>query len=282
MIGIGVYYSQNSILVNFICRVYCVPGSFDLLNYKLPPAQKIVGFFHGIDTATQNDYYTDVVHVLPQKAPRINEDADRYKWLPYLVGIYRIGKREPNEIIDLQIQKFNKFPPFKCCIDATREMFLVNALTRKYGESIIEPVKFMNAGNSNTKFQLKQIGYAYLHSGYQWPDDIAIEKTHPRLAKLIRILKKEMLHEQMEYTPSGKITFNEPVGRHNDLVHGWELSLKAVMEFQQKNLGYEKRKPEHNEYSNIVDEIYKDYPTEEIISDKIYDQNPGGIGSMPY
>jgi hypothetical protein len=246
-----------------------------------PPA-KIVGFFHGIDTATQNDYYTDVVHVLTEKPKMINTEAQRYTWNPFLVAIMRLKKMEPNEMMDQQIKWFNRFPPFRAQIDSSREEFLVNALIRKYGESVIIPVKFMNSGSSNTKFQLKQIGYSFLHGGYQWPNDTKIELTHRRLAKLIRILKKEMIHEQVQYTPTGKITFNEPVGKHNDLVHGWELSLKGVMEYQEKNLGYEKRNPEHNEYSNITDDIYKDYPTEETFSDEIFDRNVGGASSMPY
>jgi hypothetical protein len=246
------------------------------IEYQLPPPQEIVGFFHGIDTATQNDYYTDVVHVLPAKPKMINIEADRYKWLPYLVGIMRLKKMEPNEMIDTQIKYFNKFPPHRADIDSSREEFLVNALIRKYGETTIEPVKFLNAGTSNTKFQLKQIGYAYLHAGYQWPNEVALEDTHPRFAKLIRILKKEMIHEQVQYTSTGKITFNEPVGKHNDLVHGWELSLQAVMKFQERNLGYEKRSPEKStEYSNTIEDIYKDYPMEETLSDAVYDKVPG-------
>jgi hypothetical protein len=251
-------------------------------DYEIQPPAKIVGFFHGIDTATQNDYYTDVVHVLTEKPKMANEAAARFTWNPFLCGILRFRKLEPNKMIDLQVRYFNQFPPFRADIDSSREEFLVNALIRKYGESIIVPVKFMNAGASNTKFTLKQIGYSFLHGGYQWPNDTKLEKTHPRFAKLIRILKKEMIHEQVQYTPTGKITFNEPAGKHNDLVHGWELSLKAVMDFQQKNLGYEKRNPKQSEYSNVVDDIYKDYPTEETVSDQVFDRSVGSASSMPF
>ena len=230
-------------------------------KYKQSPdPQRIVGFFHGIDTATQNDYYTDVVHVLTEKPKLQNTESQRYIWNPYLAGIMRLKKMEPNLMVDTQIKFFNKFPPFMVQIDSSREEFLVNALIRKYGESIIIPVKFLNVGQTNVKFDLKQIGYSYLHAGYQWPDDSAVEKTHPRFAKLIRIMRKEMLHEQVQYTQSGRITFNEPAGKHNDLVHGWELSLKGVMEFQQKNLGYELRQPKHQEFANSMSEIYSDYP----------------------
>ena len=246
-------------------------------SYKIQEPAKVVGFFHGIDLATQNDYYTDVVHVLTEKPKLDNEEAQRSSWNPFLVGIIRLKKMEPNMMMDTQIRFFNKFPPFRVHIDSTREEFLVNAMISKYGSSVVVPVKFMNSGSSNTKFQLKQIGYSFLNGGYQWPDDHKLEKTHPRLARLIRILKKEMIHEQMQYTDSGRITFNEPAGRHNDLVHGWELSLKAVMEFQEKNLGYERRNPENAEYSNIMEDIYKDYPTEELMLDEVFDRSAPSI-----
>jgi len=245
--------------------------------------QKIVGFFHGIDTATQNDYYTDICHVLTEKPKLTNTESERYTWNPYLCGIMRLKKMEPNLMIDTQIKFFNKFPPFMVQIDSSREEFLVNAMMRKYGESIIIPNKFINSGASNTKFDLKQIGYSYLHAGYQWPNDIEIEKTHPRYAKLIRILKKELVHEQVQYTQSGRITFNEPAGKHNDLVHGWELSLKGVMEFQQKNLGYELRRPEHQEFANSMQDIYKDYPTDEDTgSDDVMDRMQEGTHTLPF
>lgn len=251
-----------------------------------PEPHNIVGFFHGIDTATQNDYYTDVVHVLTEKPKLANTESERFSWNPFLCGILRLKKMEPNEMIDTQIRFFNRFPPFRAQIDSSREEFLVNALIKKYGESIVIPTKFLNAGATNVKFDLKQIGFSYLDGGYEWPNDVEIEKTHPRLAKLIRILKKEMIHEQVEYTANGRITFNEPPGRHNDLVHGWELSLKGVMEFQQKNLGYELRKPEHSEYAHSMDDIYKDYPTgdEDNGEDAVLQKYNvgGGSSSLPF
>lgn len=235
---------------------------------------KIVGYFHGIDPATQGDYYTDVIHLLPEKpALNLEKPEDRFKWHPFLVGMMRLKHRDPNEIIDLQIQMFNRFPPMRVEIDSTREDFLSHALIRKYGESTIIPVKFLNSGQSNTKFHLKQIGYSYIDAGYQWPDDIKIEKTQPRNAKLLRILKKEMLHEQVSYTDTGSITFSHPSGKHNDLVHGWELSLDAVMKFQEKNLGYALRRVENPQWMTKLEETYKDYPTEEYVEDDIFGQS---------
>jgi len=242
--------------------------------------QPIVGFFHGIDPATQNDYYTDIVHVLTEK-PKLNPAKleDRFRWLPFICGILRLRKMDPNEMIDMQIRMFNKFPPMLAEVDITREDFYTNALIRKYGESKIIGVRFGNTGATNTKYQLKQVGYSYINAGYQWPDDTQIEKTQPKTAKLLRILKKEMMHEQVKYTPSGRVTFEHPIGKHNDMTHGWELSLKGVMDYQQKNLGYEKRKIDNPLFEQQQDKIYKDYPTEDLQYDTIYDRPSEGSAS---
>lgn len=245
----------------------------------------IVGFFHGIDVASQNDYYTDIIHVLTSK-PKITPQAptDRPVWIPFLASMFRTHHRSPDEIIDIQIKLFNKFPPIIAKIDTTREDFLTSALVRKYGESTVIPVRFLNSGSSNTKYQLKQRGFSYLDAGYEWPDVNILEKTQPKFAKLIKILKKEMLHEQVKYTSNERVTFDHPIGKHNDMVHGWELSLDAVMEFQQRNLGYEKQKPEKSEFKTLNDETYKDYPTEENLGtgNAIYDQvDMYGINNLP-
>ena len=155
-------------------------------------------------------------------------------------------------------------------IDASREIFVANGLIRKYGETKIIPVKFGNTGSTNTKFHLKQVGYSYINSGYQWPNYTKIETVNPSLAKLIKILKQEMMHEQVDYTETGRVTFKHPIGKNNDLVHGWELSLDAVMEFQQKNLGYEKRTIEPQLYPNAMVEAWRNREIEEE-EDDIYD-----------
>ena len=210
-------------------------------KYQKHEETSVAGFFHGIDPASKNDYYTDIVHMLTSKPKLdVSQPENRFTWVPFLVGAMRLKHRDPNEIMDLQVKMFNKFPPNIVKIDSSREDFLANAMIRKYGEKTVFPVKFLNSGNSNTKYHLKQIGYSYIHAGYQWPNQLELEKTHPNLAKIIKILQIEMKHEQVTYTDSGRITFKHPINKHNDLVHGWELSLDAVMQYQQKQIGYEK------------------------------------------
>lgn len=219
---------------------------------------KLVGFFHGIDPATKGDYYTNYVHALTEK-PRVTSQvrAEDFKWIPFAVNVIRLKKRDPNEIMDIQIRQFNKFPPMLVTIDASREDFLASALQRKYGESRIKALKFVNSGQSNVKFKLKQIGHAYIHAGYEWPDVNLLEKNYPRMAKLFRLTKKEMMYEIVTSTESGKVTFKHPIGKHNDLVHAWEMSLLSVMDFQKKNLGYQKREISSPEYKIVLEEIYK-------------------------
>ncbi len=83
------------------------------------------------------------------------------------------------------------------------------------------------------------------------------------------------MHEQVEHTKNDRVTFNHPIGKHNDTVHGWELSLDAVMEFQQKNLGYQKRQINEEAFRATHEDIYKDYPEEEYVEDEIYDRSMG-------
>jgi len=191
---------------------------------------------------------------------------------------------DPDDMIDAQIREFNRFPPMIAKIDTSREDFLTNALQRKYGESKIMPVKFVNSGTSNTKFHLKQIGYSYIKSGYEWPNDLKLEQQgFTRFAKLLRILKKEMMHELVTKTDTGRISFGHPSGKHNDLVHSWEMSLDAVMEFQQKNLGYEKRRNEQKAFETSQDDMYKEYDLEEEPEGTVLDNvMPHSAFRLPY
>lgn len=255
---------------------------------KIVQPNPIAGFFHGIDPATKGDYYTDVVHVLPAKPKMdLTKPGEKYKWVPYLCYIMRLKKMDPDDIIDHQIKIFNRFPPLFCKIDTSREDFLTNALQRKYGESKIMPVKFLNSGTSNTKFHLKQVGYSYIKAGYEWPNDITLEEHgYYRFAKLMRLLKKEMMHELVTKTDTGRISFGHPAGKHNDLVHGWELSLDAVMEFQQKNLGYEKRKNEQKAFDTMQGEIYNDDAYDQVEKEAMGDYTElaqgGSAFRLPY
>jgi len=141
-------------------------------------------------------------------------------------------------------------------------------------------MKFLNSGQSNTKFKLKQLGYAAIEAGYEWPKIQELEKTAPKQARLFQILKTEMLHEQVKYTRNQRVTFDAPIGKHNDLVHGWEMSLNSVMKFQERNLGFEKRQTAEGIAETIYDKIYAGYDSEEHESDAIYDRE--GISRLPF
>lgn len=225
---------------------------------KVQPG-RLQGFFAGIDPATQNDYFGICIHALFQKPRNLQfERAEIFKWTPYLVDMFRLRKRDPMDMTDILIRIFNKYPPTFCTIDSTREEFLANALVRKYGDTRIIPMKFANVGQMNTKFKLKQIGYAYIEAGYDWPDEAALEKLNmPRFSKLVRILRKEMLLEMVEYTETQRVTFKHPIGKHNDLVHAWEMSLNSVMTLQQKMLGFEKRSGSGPAYESVMSDNYR-------------------------
>lgn len=249
------------------------------MTVKKTQPNNLAGYFHGIDPATQDDYYTCVVHALMEKPRNLQfEPANVFKWTPYLVDAFRLKKRDPMEMTDIQVRIFNKYPPTFATIDSTREEFLSNAFIRKYGDTRIIPMKFGNVGQMNTKFKLKQIGYAYIEAGYDWPDPDTLEKHgFTRFARLVRILKKEMMLEQVDYTDTGRVTFKHPVGKHNDMVHGWEMSLNSVMEWQQRRLGFEKKASSAvSGYDTTLKSIYrkrgdKQAPEDAIMGPAVYD-----------
>lgn len=229
-------------------------------------------FFHGIDPATKGDYYADVVHFLPLKPNARKSNYDPYSWRPFMVDIMRLRKRPPMQIVDLQIKQFNKFPPTRAVIDSSREDFLSAALVKRYGPTTVLPVKFGNVGTVNTKFKLKQIGYAYINAGYEWPDTNKLQSRFPRYAKLIKILKKEMMREIVTFTDTDRVTSKHPLGKHNDLVHGWEMSLQAVMEYQAPLLGVQKMEPTNEEFNETMQKIHEEEPEDDEYDVPVYDR----------
>lgn len=193
---------------------------------------EIEGYVHGIDPASKNDYYADVIHVIP----KITRLTDIKTVKPFLIDIFRIRHKAPTDILNLQIRFFNKYPPLRAVIDATREDFLADALCKKYGEPPFIRLNFTNT----VKFQLKQIGFSYLDSGYTFPDKFKLQKQFPRFAKLIDLLHTELKSEIVEFGEGDTVRVRHPLGKHNDLVHGWEMSLMGVTDFLKYRLATQK------------------------------------------
>jgi hypothetical protein len=81
-----------------------------------------------------------------------------------------------------------------------------------------------------SKLMLKQEGLKILQMGYKFPNEVKDPQLNAWISELIEQLK----HEQLIVTPSGKPTFDHPVGQHNDLAIAWELSVHGCLKLMLK------------------------------------------------
>lgn len=186
-------------------------------------------WFPGIDPARDRDYLTVVINGLP--ATRSSP------WLPALRDIYRYKKKSLTGVLQWLVNDlFKKFPPTIGYVDETHDPTFAEVLVQRFPNRL-NPLRFGNAGATNTKLDLKLIGRDMLSNGYTFPDVGALLRENRIAADkayLVTELKEEALREVTKLTTNDRITFDHPEGKHNDLVHAWEMSLKAVVEFQKK------------------------------------------------
>ena len=112
-------------------------------------------------------------------------------------------------------------------IDYSNEKTFSDLLFRDYGENRVEEINFNPMAN---KQMLKSDGRSILLSGYTFPD-WRVQKDQVQ-GHLVKELVEQLKHEQMIYTPSGKLTFDHPQGQHNDIAIAWELSIHGCQKFR--------------------------------------------------
>lgn len=205
-------------------------------------------WFHGIDQAQSQDFMTIYIQGLDVKP-----ESESIKWIPRLKDVYRFHHDDYEQVFKWYARDIaSKYPPARIVIDTTNNTMMGDSMKNRFGERTVDAQRFQNVGQSNTKYMLKQVGLDYLKMGYSFPDPEDI--TDVEKSEIIRELKEQMLRELTKLTPSGRITFDHPSGRKNDNVHGWELSLKGVMDYQKGRFEYDER--------NILDvdteSIYED------------------------
>ena len=200
-----------------------------------PDGKPLVGkylYFYGDDPARDRDYHGIVINALPARK------SD--KWLPRLRDLYRFQNRNYIETLEfLANNLFKKMPPAIYTVDASNNPAYAELLERKLGKRL-HPLKFGNSGTTNTKYDLKVIMKQYIKLGYEFPDPDYLLRQRmvtPEKADLLRILKDEALREMAVLTESDRISFEHPLGKHNDMIHAEEMSLKGVMEYQKGNFG---------------------------------------------
>lgn len=201
-----------------------------------PDGRPIMGkylYFYGDDPARDRDFHGIVINALPARK------TDR--WLPRLRDLYRFQNRNYLETLEfLAKDLFKKMPPTRYTVDASNNPAYAELLETKLGTNKVVPLKFGNSGTTNTKYDLKVISKQYMKLGYEYPDPDYLLRNRlvtPEKAELIRILKDEALREMAILTESDRISFEHPLGKHNDMIHAQEMSLKGVMEYQKNNFG---------------------------------------------
>ena len=218
-------------------------------NVNPPRYNKFPGvqWFAGLDPAVKRDNFGVVIHGLMPKTKAQEENGQ--PWNPFIREVFEVDHENFTEIINwLNGVLFQYYPPRYCIIDATRDTPTSQEMERKYGEDRVKAMAMTNQIN----YELKQTGYTFLEQGYTWPNTEMM--TDLVKARAIADLKVQNVRERVEYTRDNRLKFTHPPGQHNDLNRAWEMSLKAVKDYQLGHVG-----------NVVIDpEIYEDYPTEEI------------------
>ena len=217
-------------------------------------------WFFGLDPAVKVDNFGVVIHGLGEKP------GDGSAWNPMLREVFEIDHPDFTEIISwITGTLFRYYPPMYAIIDATRDTPTAQELEKKYGETTVKAMSMTNPGN----YEMKQNAFHFLNEGYKFPNTAAM-KNLPK-ARAIADLQLQTLHERVEWTADQQVKFTHPPGAHNDLNRAWEMSLKAVRDFQLGRVGTAEKN------------IYQDYPDEEEKDlDERYDDMPQGTFALPY
>jgi len=201
----------------------------------------------GNDPAKERDYHSFWVQAL---------DTSRNDAIPMPRDVYRFKKQDYLKLLDWLFAKFKKMPPTKFYTDATRDPTWAEILTTKLGSNVVNEYKF----TQDSKLKLKMTTLHYLKAGYTFPDvdQLLLQgKITGDKAEMIQKTKEEALAEQMKTTSGDKISFDHG-GEHNDLLHGFELSLQGVYDYQKSSFGITGADiaygGESENYDNMTDE----------------------------
>ncbi len=230
-----------------------------LPRVKIPNPDKYrdILWFPGLDPAVKVDNFGVIIHGLRPKPD------DGSPWNPLLKEVFEIDHDNFTEIIQwIQNELFRCYPPRYGIIDATRDTPTSQEMEKKYGETTLKAMTMTNTLN----YEMKQNGYNFLEQGYAFPNT-AIMKDRDK-ARAVAELQLQTQQERVEYTQDNRLKFVHPPGKHNDLNRAWEMSLKAVKDFQLGKVG------------NIESDTYDDYPDYEINDD--IEEPLQGTFRLPY
>lgn len=186
--------------------------------------------FIGLDPALggatgKGDFLGIAVHVLPKVRP-VN-----VPWVPFLTKLFKLKsdnyKTMWNNLVnpDGVLYPYRSF--YKMQVDYTTEKTLGDFLEDKFGESRVIKTPFTK-GETGSKMRIANSSLTFLKSGYALPDHNLIQDPFER--ENIRQLKKQIVNEELILNPDGSVKFRHK-GPHNDLLHGWMLSLDECLKY---------------------------------------------------
>ena len=180
--------------------------------------------FIGMDPALKGDFFGICVHELTRNRPN-----DNTPWMPRLKKLIKLQADNYVAMWDALnggvLARYRDF--YMLNIDYSNEKTIADFLEEKYGERKITKTPFTK-GESGSKMKIAQDTLQLLNSGYKFPDHHKI--PNPEARENIRILKQQLVQEEIVINPDGSIKFRHK-GKHNDLLHAWMLSLSSTREY---------------------------------------------------
>lgn len=186
--------------------------------------------FIGLDPALggatgKGDFLGISIHVLPRTKP-VNTP-----WLPYLTKLFKLKADTYKTMWDNLTKPGGAIYPYRnfyrMQIDYTTEKTIGDFLEDKYGEDRVIKTPFTK-GESGSKMKIAKSSLTFLQSGYTFPDHNMIQDPEER--ENIRQLKKQIVNEELVLNADGSVKFRHK-GPHNDLLHGWMLSLDECLTY---------------------------------------------------
>lgn len=126
------------------------------------------------------------------------------------------------------VELLDHFPLSRVLGDETHDAGAVGWIARRYGEGIVEGVNFGTVAQMSLWHDT--LHYVASPEGFPWPDrgDLV---PGSRVAADMAELEEQITVEQAELNGRGQYSFYHP-GEHNDFLHGFNLSCKAMREVQ--------------------------------------------------
>ena len=210
---------------------------------QLPDSARFANtaWFLGIDPAARKDHFGVVVYGLnpkqdhPLRQKGVAHDSPPI-WAPFLRDAFDIAHPNLTESVKwVENVLFQVYPPRYCIVDATRDTPVAEELQERYGDTKVEAAVMTNTLNYNMMLNAHKVFSETGPGAHEWPLRGAMRDARKKATFLE--YRDQLAHERATYSPAGKIVFEKPPGRRNDLARAGVMALEAVRKFQKGRLG---------------------------------------------